>query len=508
MAKFSDAEKQTLEQYVTDPTGDVFVVKNMPGLVGAAYARYSRAKGGFREVLLNEFIKEGAVDQKHADELIERILIAFGDDSVGELEGTHVSFENISMIATKEIEERRIGGSPIEQSTRYVFYDQKDDQGEYRYVKVPEIMNSPIKAFYQQTMDEVFDTYCRLIEPMTAYYQKLKTIDEAAYDILGGGQKQKYEDLTVEKDKKAFKRTYTFDLRTKACDTLRCLLPLSTKTNVGMFGNGRFFQNVISHLLTTPYQECQNIGAKALTELSKVIPQYVKRAKKNEYRESVENQMKNLAAALFDRLPAEPVTEAVTLIDRDQEWLAGQLSQGQKITGREIDRLWQESFDLFTLTHMIYPYVKHGFKQIRDQLRGLPTATKEKIITTYLGQRQTRRDRPYRALEAGYPYTFDLVTDWGTYKDLMRHRMNTQLRQNFSPKLGFTVPDDLKRAGFEDEALICHQKINKLYDELFNLLPHVACYATMHGHRVRWLLGMNDREAMHLTELRTIPQRH
>src|SRR3989338_7369209 len=124
---FTDDEKKLLEPYVTSTEDNVFAIRNLSGIVGAAYARYSRAKGGFRETLLKEFIKEGIIDPKHADELIERILIAYGDDSVGELEGAHVSFERITVIAAKEIEDRRIGGSPMEQSPRYVVYDQKDE---------------------------------------------------------------------------------------------------------------------------------------------------------------------------------------------------------------------------------------------------------------------------------------------------------------------------------------------------------------------------------------------
>ena len=140
---FTEEEKKLLKKYVTSVEDDVFAIKDMGGMVGAAYARYSRAKGGFREVLLKEFIKEGIIDPKHADELIERILVAYGDDSVGELEGAHISFENISMLATKEIEERRIGGSPIEQSTRYVFYDQKNDRGEWRYLRDESLTSAP-----------------------------------------------------------------------------------------------------------------------------------------------------------------------------------------------------------------------------------------------------------------------------------------------------------------------------------------------------------------------------
>src|SRR5258708_1588081 len=137
---FTSEEKEILKKYVTSTEDNVFAIKNMEGMVGAAYARYSRAKGGFREVLLKEFIQGGNIDPKHADELIARILVAYGDDSVGELEGAHVSFERISMIAAKEIEDHRIGGSPIEQSTRYVLYDQKDENGNWLYYHGSEII--------------------------------------------------------------------------------------------------------------------------------------------------------------------------------------------------------------------------------------------------------------------------------------------------------------------------------------------------------------------------------
>src|SRR3989344_3213214 len=251
---FTDEEKKLLEPYVTDTDGDVFCVRGMHGMAGAAYARYSRAKGGFREVLLKEFINEGVIDPVHAEQLIQRILIAYGDDSVGELEGAHLSFENISMIATKEIEERRIGGSPIAQSTLYVFYDHLVD-GKHRYYRSPKIQASPLGRDYEQTMDFVFGTYCSLIEPMKEYYERLKPLSEAEYDINGDGVKERFVDITDAKDQKAFRVTYNADLRTRACDTLRSILPLATQTNVGLFGNGRFFQNVLVALYTSSYPE-------------------------------------------------------------------------------------------------------------------------------------------------------------------------------------------------------------------------------------------------------------
>ena len=484
MPQFNEQEKQLLSNYVTNVEGNVFAVKNLPGIVGAVYARYSRAKTGFRETLLKEFVQEGLIDHKHAEELIERVLIAYGDDSVGELEGAHVSFEDISILSTKEIEDRRIGGSPIEKSTRYVFFDEKDSDGKYRYVREPKIMQSRFAEKYIETMDFIFDTYRDLVEPMQQFYQELFPFEKAEYDILGTGEKQTFTMLADEKDQKAFRTTYKIDLKTKACDSLRCLLPLSTKTNVGMFGNGRFFQGLISHLLSTPYPEVTQMGENLLAELSKIIPKYVHRAKPKEYNMNIDFEMKKLTNELFGTVPIEE-SEPTVLVPFE-------LRNGED----------------YLLAHMLYGYTKHSLKQIHRLVHSLNNETKERIKKTYIGKRVTRRDRPGRALEAGYTYTFDLFADYGTYKDLMRHRVNTQIRQMFTPEHGMIVPQDLEDAGFKNLIMICHQKVLQLYKEIYAELGEVASYVTLHGNKVRWLMGFNDREAMHMLELRTTKQGH
>lgn len=484
MPNFSEEEKKLLQQYVTTTEGNIFAIKNLQGIVGAIYARYSRAKTGFRETLLKEFVEAGQIDPIHAGELIERVLVAYGDDSVGELEGAHVAFENISILASKEIEDRRIGGSPIEKSTRYVFFDEKDENGQYRYVREPAIMASAHREDYEKTMDFVFDTYASLIEAMQAFYKERFPLEKAEYDVLGTGVKQKLSDLREEKDQKAFQTTYKIDLKTKACDSLRCLLPISTKTNVGIFGNGRYFQMLISHLLSTPYSEVTRIGEETFAELSKVIPQYVKRAKKKEYTVAIEKEMRSLTENILGHFISEK-NESVSLFP--QKDLAS---------------------EDFLIASMLYAYSELPLMQIYRLVQGLKIEMKEKIKATYVGKRETRRDRPGRALESGYLYTFDLCADFGTYKDLMRHRTNTQMRQAFSPRHGFIVPQDVREAGFEQKMLECHKRVSELYEKLYTSLGAVASYVVLHGHKVRWVMGMNDRAAMHMLELRTVKQGH
>ncbi len=506
---FTDEEKEILKKFVTSTEDNIFAVRNLQGLAGAAYARYSRAKGGFREVLLKEFIQEGNVDAKHADELIARVLVAYGDDSVGELEGAHVSFEKISMLATKEIEDHRIGGSPIEQSTRYVLYDQKDDQG-WLYYKGAELLQNPkFGAEYRETMDFIFQSYAEMVEPMKNYFVNLKKLEDAEYDINGDGVKEKWVDLKNEKDQKAFKQTYNFDLRAKACDTLRALLPLSTLTNVGMFGNGRFYQTVISHMLTQEWPEAQEIGKKTHAALAEVIPQYVRRAKRNEYEAENIREMFKLTAELFgDVEPEKPKTlPSYWLLDQGENYIARHL-EAQKINPENIRELIQKASDIDMIIAMLYPYTGFSMKTLRSKVEGMNDQQKRKVIDTYVHTRANRRDRPGRALEDGYPYTFDLVTNWGVYKDLMRHRINTQQRQLFTTKIGFYLPEELEAAGLKEKALECVTRAEKLFDAIAQQDRQLAQYAVLHGHYCRWSIGFNDREAMHMLELRSTPQGH
>lgn len=506
MAKFTHEEIELLKKYVTDPVGNVFCVTNLAGLTGAAYARYSRAKGGFREVLLKEFIKEGVVDHQHASELIQRVLIAYGDDSVGELEGAHLSFEEISILATKEIEECRIGGSPIEQSTRYVFYDQKDDRGKYRYYTDPAIAKSSQAKIYTETMDSLFHTYCDLIEPMQEYYRQIKTLEQAEYDIKGQGTKQRWVDLTDPADQKAFKRTYQSDIRTRACDALRAILPLATRTNVGLFGNGRFFQSMLSSLYSSSLPEANMLGNAAQAQLNQVMPVYIRRAEANAYQQECEQRQQELSEEYLKHI--KPMSdEPVALYDNGASYLAHCLA-GQVVTLDLVKKTMNEIRDQLTLALMLYPTSQHPLNQLVKIVGQMTHEQRQKLINGYVGNRRNRRDRPYRAFESGYDYTFDLVTDFGVYKDLMRHRMTSQLRQRFSPLLGFNMPPDIIDAGHEYRVRECHDLSVNLYNTLVKDFPIAASYATLHGSNVRWLMAFNEREAYHLLELRTTPQGH
>ncbi len=439
-----------------------------------------------RETLLKEFLdNQGNLKIGHADELIERILNSYGDDSVGELEGIHLSLEQISNLATKKIEDKRIGGSPIEQSSRYVFYDQKDENGNFKYLREKNIMGSKFSDNYLEVMEHLFKTYSDLVEPMQEHFKKLKPIKEAEYAVKpNDSKKYKLEELNDDKDIKAFQRTYKFDIRTKACDTIRCILPAATLTNVGLFGNGRFYQGLLTSLYSDKLTEIQELASFTKFELEKFIPKYVKRAGYNEYLVETDKAMTNLTRSLFKNVPVKDV-EDVMLLDNDPKYYLEDL-----------------------VAQMLYQYSQHPLLQLRQLTSRFNEEFKKEIIFTYMGNRKSRRDRPGRALESGYPFTFDLIGDYGIYRDLHRERMKTQQRQNLTTLLGRVIPSEIEEIGWLDKVEHCFEISESLYKKLINEYLEEAQYVALFGHKIRWTQGENLREAMHELELRTIPQGH
>ncbi len=346
--EFTPEEIDILSRYVTNPTGNTFCV-NIPGLAGPIYARYSRAITGLRRTLLKEFLKEGQLNVSRTQELIERILNEYGDDSVGELEGAHLALEQISNLVTKIVEDCRIGGSPIEQSTRYVFYDQKDSFGKFKYYRGKEISESSIGSEYLATMDFLFESYAAAIAPLTEYFKKLKPMEDAEYDLRGTGRRETYAAMNSDPLQKQFRITYNSDLRTKACDILRGLLPAATLTNVGLFGNGRYYQGLLTRLYSDSLAESNRRGVEAHAELDKVIPKFVKRAKRDEYKISREIKMHSLTADLLNGVLPEPEGQCVLL---------------PPVSG---------AADLlnYTLAACLYPYSKHPLRQLLSIVRSI-----------------------------------------------------------------------------------------------------------------------------------------
>jgi len=482
--EFTEEEKKILQQFMTNVDKPIFALVNLPEVVkGALFSRYSRTTKSLRRVLLEEFILKPetgfkeivnyqvssgsaqAVAIKKAEEFYDRVLVGYGDDSVAELAGAHVAIEDVTNIATKIIEDSRIGLSPLEKSTRYVYFDQKRD-GKWPYYEDPTIMQGEFAALYRETCDFLFETYANLISKISKYITDLYPKDESTSD-----------------------RAYSSSIRAKTCDLLRGLLPASTITNMGLFGDGRAYEYLLTKMFSSNLQEIRNIAAMLQEELRSVIPSFVKRANDNygkamqQYMRDIDQNTVKLVEMKLKNFKFEKQEKDVTLVDYDTDG------------------------DERVVSVILYQYSKIPLEQAHIIAKNMSDQEKEELIVSYVGKRANRRHKPYRAFEHIY-YTFDILANFGAYRDLHRHRILTQQRQLLSCDHGYTLPKELADAGYADQFKAAMDKARDTYTKIAKATPEHAQYVVPLAYKIRWYMRMNLREACHLCELRSMQQGH
>lgn len=486
--EFTESQKKILERYVTNTSGHIFVLQNLPEVIkGALFSRYSRSNLGLRSLLLKEFISndnesaflsimggenadQKAPDQslaiKKAQNFYDRILDGYGDDSIGELGGAHIAIENVSILATKIIEDCRIGGSPLEKSTRYIYFDQKV-KGEYLFYREPILMTSAYRDIYVNTCNMLFETYSKLIPPLTQLFE----------------EKFPYDPATS-------KSAYTASLRAKVLDCLRGLLPAGTLTNMGIFGNGRFFEQMIHKLHCNNLAEMQDIGKRMYEELSKVIPSFVRRADLSHkthqnfanFFEAMQTDLQ-VVAKLNENYPERSIEPGVRLISYDHDAVV-------KVAAA-----------------LLFAHSNKSLTDLWNLCRGLTEEDLMRILDAGCNARENRRHKSPRALEHAN-FTFELITDYGAYRDLHRHRVLTQERQLLSCDYGYYIPPEILGTDLEEDYVDAMVKAKEVYNTIAAELPEEAQYVVPMGYNIRWYFTVNLRALQWMCELRSSAAGH
>ncbi len=498
--EFTAGEKKALAPFFTNLDRGVFGLKLPQEVAGALFSRYSRSTKSLRRTFLDEFLgdpelglqdllgaqtsaSENSVALKKARAFYDRVLVGYGDDSVAQLGGAHIACENISNVAAKLLEDARIGIAPLEKSTRYVRFDQKDAEGNYLFYREPKIMASSHREPYLRVMNLLFETYSRQMEPMLDFVARsLPIADFEVRDPISGRALSYDEAIKDEKLKRWAETAYRSTVRAQACDVLRSYLPAATLTNLGMFGVGQAFEYLLSKLCSHELSEAKELAGAMHGELNQLIPSFVKRAQVNDYFMDTFAETKALAGAALDAAPADS-NEPVALID--------------------YDRNAEEK----TIAAILYPHVRHPLQQLRQLAARMSAEERGGVLFKYFAKRRHRRDKPGRAFENVY-YTFDILGNLGLYRDLHRHRILTQERQDFTTVHGYDTPREIEEAGFKSEFDQCMEKAAMLYDSIHRDLSGEAQYVVPFAYKIRWYMKMNLREAVHLCELRTMPQGH
>ncbi|HEX8074436.1 MAG TPA: FAD-dependent thymidylate synthase [Thermoleophilaceae bacterium] len=470
---FTDEERDRLAPHFTNLDRPVFALVNLPETVkGALFARYSRYPGTLRRLFLDEFAgdMEGAAarafdgaEGRRAADLYKRIFLGYGDDSVAQLGGAHVACEWVSNVLTKVLQRGRLAAY-LEQSTRYIAYDSPMPGGGYRYWRDPSLGPE-----YARAMDGLFDAYSSALPRVEAWAA-------AAFPRADGEPEA----------------AHARSIRAKSLDLLRGLLPAASLSHVGVFASGQAYEQMILRMLASPLPEARAVGAMVLRELQAVMPSFVARVDRpdrgGEWIEYL-TERRRTAAGIAERMgldrpsPGEGDGPSVRLLS---------------VQGSEDD----------LLAALLFEESAASEEEIRSAVGVLPPDERAALIAALVGERRNRRHRPGRGFEA-VRYRFEVVSDYGAFRDLQRHRMLTIQWQPLTPHLGAGVPAELEEAGVADRYRAALDSSRAEYERLAGAgLGELALYALCLGFRIRYVLDMNAREAMQLIELRSGREGH
>ncbi len=472
--EYTPAEQEILQRFVTNLDRPVFALVNLPEVVkGALFARYSRTAKPLRRLFLDEFVRDGNVEAgkptqqiglEKADELYDRIFIEFGDDSVAQLGGAHLAVEQASNVLTKQIEWGRLAAY-LEQSTRYVGYDDQPG-GRWRYYREPDVMASANGPGYTAALDRIFELYAQQLPLLIRHFELRHPKDSGDPD-----------------------RVWKATIKAKACDTLRGMLPAATVSNLGVFATGQAYEMMLLRLRASPLAECRRAADGILDELNKVIPTFLQRVDNpdrggvwSQYYRNTRSAMQSVAAQILgdDKPEDRPL---VMLLDFDPD------------------------AEVKLVAAALYPYSSLPEDMLVERARAMTVEERLRVLRAYAGDRTNRRHKPGRAFER-VGYRFDVLGDYGGFRDLQRHRMLTMEWQDLTPRHGAEVPPEADEAGAGDAYREALERSESLWAGVYPDLPVQAQYAVCMAYRIRYVMQMNVREAMHLIELRSSAQGH
>jgi len=470
---FTDEERRTLAPYFSNLEGPVFALTNLPEVVkGALFARYSRSAKSLRRLFLDEFVDQvgeagtaSSIGTARAERLYERVFSEYGDDSVAQLGGVHLACEGASNILTKVLEWGRLMAY-LEQSTRYVPYTDRPG-GLWKYHVPTELDHHALRSRYVEVLDHSFETYARWIDPMREYWGR------------------RFPKAPGESD-----AAYRATIRARALDSLRGLLPAATRSNVGIFGTGQGYEALLLRMRAHPLLEVQAYAELMLVELRKVIPAFLRRLERpdrggvwSRYLAETREETARVSERLLEAIEPEWRSE-VTLTDFDPEG------------------------EVKVVAAALYAASALPDDQLLTVARKLGVEERRQVLEGYVGHRQNRRHKPGRALERT-SYRFDVLADYGAFRDLQRHRLLTLEWQPLSTRHGHVTPEELDEAGALADWTRVMRDSADLHDAVVAAgLREVASYAVAMAYRVRFYMEVNAREAMHMIELRTAPQGH
>ena len=485
---FSDKEKSILDQHFSNSDKHVFAITT-PRQVdrGALMSRYSRSDKTMRKIFLDEFV----ANPNRGKEFYSKILSEYGDDSVAELGEAQIAVEWISNIAAKKIEDQRIGLSYLEKSSRYIPFDKKVGNM-YKYYRDERILKSKYADLYIESCDHAFNVYSKSINVMQRFISEIEPIDDFMYFDSVSKSEKPFSKLSNDQDIESAKKVYHSTVRSQTLDILRNLLPASTLTNLGITGNGRAFEYLLTRLYCSELNELKDLAHLLNSELDCVIPSFIKRVN--------EKHGKSLQSFMINTNK-----EISKLTDKYLEDIKPDFSP---VDVRLIDYMDSKDAEVKVISAILYENAKgQSLHDITKLVESFPQERRNEIILAYTKFRGNRRHRPGRAFEM-VEYLFEMFTNFGMFRDLHRHRILTMERQLLSTKHGYDIPKEIIDSGIEKDFKDCMYLSNNTYQSIVKTMPVEAQYAVNFAYKYPYFIKINLRELYHVIELRTTAQGH
>ena len=466
---FTADEIAVLRPYVTNTDRSIFALRNLPEeVVAVLFAYYSRSRESLRANLLT-LVQDQDLDldrratwaesaqddlalaKQKAKQFHEKWVVGYGHASVAEHAVVHLAIEDVSIVASKVLEDTRLA-SFTEKSTRYVVFDRD------KFYREPRLLASRHAALYEATCAFLLERYARLTDPVTAAVTRETPRGETQTE-----------------------RAHEAACRAKSCDILRYILPAATLTNIGMTVNGRLLEHLIGKLLSHPLEELRRAGGALKAEAQQIVPTLIKYADVNPYMVDTRQAMEGLAAECFTG-EAAAAAPAVALVRYPAD------AEDQLVAA------------------ILYGYAALPLPQVEQRVRGLSAEAKARILDEYLARRGPH-DAPLRALEH-LTYSFDILVDFGAFRDIQRHRMVTQTPQESTAIHGYSTPPEIAAYGLGETYRECMDRAAAAHAAIARDFPHEAQYVLPLAFKKRVLFTWNLREIHHFVELRSGRQGH
>ena len=494
-----------ISRFFTNMDKSVYALRNLPEeVVAYLFARYSRSRLSLRDDLRNMLDAEdlgaligpggtdSAIDgvsalQERARAFAEKYVLGYGHSSVAEHGMVHLALEDVSIVASKLVEDARLA-SYTEKSTRYVAFD--SDKAYYP----PRVMAEPrLAEEYTRAVRGLLEAYTGWTED---FVSKIKA--------------------RTPRTQKQTERGYEAASRATAFDLLRYLLPAATHTNIGLTLNARALEQLIVKLLSQPLEEGRVLGEQIKAESQHAVPTLLKYAEFNPYRAETSAAIGTLARELLGDSSENFTPEQAPIRSNPQDTLSLLKERVARNEPGEVLRGEVSSVSLVfcdpdadnrLVAAILYADAALPMEALLARVKNWEQAQKERVVDEYL-KRRGRHDAPGRAWERVF-CTVEMTLDYGAYRDVQRHRMATQTTQGLTPALGFEMPADFEVFGYAEkygalmtQAAEAHRRLTEagLADEAAYVLPLAT--------RIRALFTWNLREVTHFVELRSARQGH